>query len=63
MVHGSMSTLDFTPFSDFDTQIFIAEKAFESPENLKKIGKVSTESLIYLQKFDPIQHGKAAELF
>jgi len=56
MVHGSMSTMDYTPFSDFDTQIFLADKVFSSIDCLKKTGMVIFGSNSLLKLFDPLQH-------
>ena len=56
MVHGSMSTLDYTPFSDFDTQIFLTDKVFSSMECLKKTAMVISRSVNHLKLFDPLQH-------
>ena len=56
MVHGSMSTMDYTPFSDFDTQIFLTDKVFSSIDCLKKTGMVIFGSNSLLKLFDPLQH-------
>lgn len=56
MVHGSMSTLDYTPFSDFDTQVFLADKVFSSIDYLKKTARVVSSSINLLKHFDPLQH-------
>jgi len=56
MVHGSMSTMDYTPFSDFDTQIFLTDKVFSSIDCLKKTAMVISGSVSLLKLFDPLQH-------
>ncbi|MFV1976121.1 MAG: tetratricopeptide repeat protein [Candidatus Scalindua sp.] len=56
MVHGSMSTLDYTPFSDFDTQIFLTDKVFSSMDYLKKTAMVISGNVNLLKLFDPLQH-------
>ena len=56
MVHGSMSTMDYTPFSDFDTQIFLTDKVFSSIDCMKETGMVIFRSNSLLKLFDPLQH-------
>ncbi len=56
MIHGSMSTLDFTPFSDVDTQLFLSDKAFSSLTTIKKIAGIISRANIHLRLFDPLQH-------
>lgn len=55
-VHGSLSTLDFTPFSDVDTQLFLTEEAFASPELLLAIARMISHNNVYLRAYDPLQH-------
>ncbi len=56
MVHGSMSTMDYTLFSDFDTQIFLTDKVFSSMDCLKKTAMVISGNVNLLKLFDPLQH-------
>ena len=56
MVHGSMSTMDYTSFSDFDTQIFLTNKVFSSMDCLKKTAMVISGNVSLLKLFDPLQH-------
>ncbi len=55
-VHGSMSTLDFTPFSDVDTQLFLTDEAFSSPELIQEVAKLISHNNVYLKAFDRLQH-------
>lgn len=56
IVHGSVSTLDFTSFSDLDTQIFLTEKAFASEQTIKQTAGLISGANILLKSFDPLQH-------
>ena len=56
IVHGSVSTLDFTPFSDLDTQIFLTEQAFISEQTVKRTAGLISGANILLKLFDPLQH-------
>ena len=56
LIHGSMSTLDYTPFSDVDTQLFITDEVFSSPESLKDTAEMISRQTAYLKIFDPLQH-------
>lgn len=56
VVHGSLATLDFTRFSDADTQLFLTEDAFASPEMILEVAKLISHNNLYLKDFDPLQH-------
>lgn len=56
MIHGSMSTLDFTSFSDIDTQFFLSDKAFSSTATIKQIAEIISKANIHIRLFDPLQH-------
>ena len=56
LIHGSMSTLDFTPFSDVDTQLFLTDEVFFSRESLKNTAAIISKQTAYLKVFDPLQH-------
>jgi hypothetical protein len=51
-----MSTLDFTPFSDVDTQLFLTDEVFSSRESLKITAAIISKQTAYLKVFDPLQH-------
>jgi len=56
LIHGSMSTLDFTPFSDIDTQLFLTDEVFSSPESIKNTAIIISKQTVYLKVFDSLQH-------
>jgi len=56
MIHGSMSTLDFTPFSDIDTQLFLSDKAFSYTTRIKQIAEIISRANIHIKLFDALQH-------
>lgn len=55
-IHGSLSTMDYTEYSDLDTLFIIKEEALEDPEQIKELEKLFIKSLKYLHEFDPLQH-------
>jgi len=55
-VHGSLSTMDFTEYSDLDTLFIIKQDVLEDPEKIKELEKRFIKSLRYLYEFDPLQH-------
>ena len=55
-VHGSMSTLDYTLFSDIDTQIFFTDKVFTNENTIQQTMRVVTTANRYIKLFDPLQH-------
>lgn len=55
-IHGSLSTMDYTEYSDLDTFFIIKQKALEDPEQIKELEKLFIKSTRYLYEFDPLQH-------
>jgi hypothetical protein len=55
-LHGSLSTLDCTEFSDLDTLFIIKKDILENPEKIRDLQKSFINSLTYLYGFDPLQH-------
>ena len=56
IVHGSLATLDYTLFSDIDTQVFLMDKVFERPEYLDALSQTISSANQILKAFDPLQH-------
>lgn len=56
VVHGSMSTLDYTRFSDIDTQLFLTDEVFSSEENIDAAARIISAATQTLKIFDPLQH-------
>jgi len=55
-LHGSLSTMDFTEFSDLDTLFIIKQDVLEDPEKIRELEKNFIKSSRYLYEFDPLQH-------
>ena len=56
IVHGSMATMDYTLFSDVDTQLFLSDAVFCTPKVLCQVAQYIASQNIHLKLFDPIQH-------
>ncbi len=56
VIHGSYSTLDYTPFSDIDTQLFLTDRVFQSPEVIDSVAAFITAKSPLLRYFDRLQH-------
>jgi len=56
IVHGSMATMDYTLFSDVDTQLFLSDAVFSTPKVLCQVAQYIASQNIHLKLFDPIQH-------
>lgn len=56
LVHGSMSTLDYTAYSDVDTLVILAEDAFASEASLRRCREHFSRAAQDLFAFDPLQH-------
>jgi len=55
-LHGSVSTLDYTYYSDVDTLLIVNKRTILDPAKLIELCKYSIQSHKYLYKFDPLQH-------
>ncbi|MFW5690259.1 MAG: glycosyltransferase [Planctomycetota bacterium] len=56
VVHGSFATMDYTPFSDIDTQLFLTDSVFEDAGRLQSVARFIAQKNALLRSFDPIQH-------
>ncbi len=56
IVHGSMATGDYTPFSDVDTQFFLTDKAFKTPAIIASVAETVSTANRILGAFDSLQH-------
>lgn len=56
LVHGSLSTLDYTNYSDVDTFLILNEKVFSDVNTMQYIRKVVKDGLSIIYEFDPLQH-------
>lgn len=55
-IHGSLSTMDYTGYSDFDTIFIIKQEVLEDPQKLKELEKRFIKSIRFLYEYDPLQH-------
>ena len=55
-IHGSLSTKDYTGYSDFDTLFIIKDSQLIDPDNIKKLEKLFIRSKRFLYELDPLQH-------
>jgi len=55
-IHGSLSTLDYTGFSDLDTLFIIKNEALKDPQTIRKLERLFIRSSRFLYEFDPLQH-------
>jgi hypothetical protein len=55
-LHGSLSTLDYTGYSDLDTLFLIRNDVAEDPSSLRELSHLFIKSKKYLYRFDPCQH-------
>lgn len=55
-IHGSLSTKDYTEYSDLDTLFIIKNDVLEDAEGIKELEKLFIGSQRYLYEFDPLQH-------
>lgn len=55
-IHGSLSTMDFTDYSDLDTLFIIKQEVMEDFQKIKLLEKLFIESLKYIYEFDYLQH-------
>lgn len=58
VVHGSLSTLDYTNYSDVDTLLILKDEVFISIENMKICRRIISGSTVHLFEYDPLQHHK-----
>lgn len=55
-IHGSLSTMDYTGYSDLDTLFIIKQEVLEDPNKIKELERLFIKSTRYLYEFDPLQH-------
>lgn len=55
-IHGSLSTMDYTEYSDLDTLFIVKQEVLEDPEGMIELEKLFIKSQRYLYEFDPLQH-------
>ncbi len=55
-IHGSLSTMDYTGYSDLDTLFIIKQEVLEAPDKIKELERLFIKSMKYLYEFDPLQH-------
>lgn len=55
-IHGSLSTMDYTEYSDLDTLFIIKQEVLEDPGKIEKLERLFIKSTKYLYEFDPLQH-------
>ncbi|MFW6103523.1 MAG: class I SAM-dependent methyltransferase [Bacteroidota bacterium] len=56
VIHGSFSTMDYTLFSDIDTQLFLTDKVFSSVDIITSTAQFISRQQSLLLQFDPLQH-------
>ncbi|MBL7076038.1 MAG: nucleotidyltransferase domain-containing protein [Kiritimatiellae bacterium] len=55
-LHGSMATLDYTPYSDIDALVVLTPEAATDPDRLLDIRRQTTRACSHLYAYDPLQH-------
>jgi len=55
-IHGSLSTMDYTGYSDLDTLFIIKNEALKDPQTIRKLERLFIRSSRFLYEFDPLQH-------
>ena len=55
-IHGSMSTMDYTPYSDIDLLAIITRDAAKDPVALLALRKAMRQVCSVLYEYDPLQH-------
>jgi hypothetical protein len=55
-IHGSLSTMDCTGYSDLDTLFIIRQEILEDPDQVRELERLFIKSTRYLYEFDPLQH-------
>ncbi|MFH1719654.1 MAG: hypothetical protein ABIF19_20065 [Planctomycetota bacterium] len=55
-IHGSVSTMDYTDYSDLDTLFVIKNEAVEDPDKIRELERLLIKSTRYLYEFDSLQH-------
>jgi len=55
-LHGSLSTLDYTGYSDLDTLFIIKNDVLKDPQTIRKLERLFIRSSRFLYEFDPLQH-------
>ncbi|MGA1871244.1 MAG: hypothetical protein ACMUJM_22160 [bacterium] len=55
-LHGSVSSMDYTEYSDLDTLFIIKKEVLENAKEIKKLARLFIKSNKFLYEFDPLQH-------
>ncbi|MCS7173067.1 MAG: ABC transporter ATP-binding protein [Armatimonadetes bacterium] len=55
-LHGSLSTLDYTPYSDLDDLLVVRRETLLDPERLAECARRCVEATRFLYEHDPLQH-------
>lgn len=55
-IHGSLSTMDYTEYSDVDTQLVLKHEVFSSISVMRKCRKYISQASVHLFEYDQIQH-------
>ncbi|MDR5708486.1 MAG: ABC transporter ATP-binding protein [Armatimonadota bacterium] len=55
-LHGSLSTLDYTPYSDLDDFLIVQHQTLLDPEQLMACAERCVEAARFLYEHDPLQH-------
>ncbi len=55
-LHGSLSTLDYTPYSDLDDLLIVRRDTLLDPERLMRCAERCVEAACFLYEHDPLQH-------
>ncbi|MBW2005421.1 MAG: hypothetical protein JRI72_12625 [Deltaproteobacteria bacterium] len=55
-IHGSLSSMDHTGYSDLDTLFILKPDILKDPGKIKKLEQLFIRSTRYLYRFDPLQH-------
>lgn len=55
-LHGSLSTLDYTPFSDLDDLLILRRETVLEAERLAECARRCVEAARFLYEHDPLQH-------
>jgi len=55
-LHGSLSTLDYTPFSDLDDLLVVRRETVLDPERLMECAQRCVQAARFLYEHDPLQH-------
>lgn len=58
IIHGSLSTMDYTKYSDVDTLIILKDEVFKSMSNMRACREQLSKATMHLFEYDHLQHHK-----